>query len=211
VVRTIDTVGEPGPPAIVLEPLFGSTLEELVRDDGPMQAREVTAIGQILAGALQYIAGEQIVRLDLKPANIIMADRGPVIASLGIAFPTDGDTGQALSRSSRIGAIGTPNFMAPEVVMGATPDPRADIYALGLVMYFCLAGATPWQNLTSITAVLHAITHERVDVARLPATPEFRGVIARATARERDDRFGDARALREALLGTSEWRSLSDG
>jgi serine/threonine-protein kinase len=211
VVRTIDTVGEPGPDAIVMEPLIGSTLEELVRDDGPLQAREVTAIGQILAGALHYIADEQVVRLDLKPANIIMADRGPVIASLGIAFPTDEAAEDALSHSSRMGMIGTPTFMAPEMVMCATPDPRADIYALGLVMYFCLAGRTPWQDLTSITAVLRAITHQPIDVARLPATPDFRSVIARATARDRDDRFPDAGALREALLATPEWRSLNGG
>jgi serine/threonine-protein kinase len=210
VVRTIDTVGEPRPDAIVMEPLIGSTLEELVQNDGPLRASEVTAIGQILAGALHYISGQQVVRLDLKPANIIMADRGPVIASLGIAFPTDKATEYALSRSSRAGAIGTPAFMAPEVVTGATPDPRADIYALGLVMYFCLAGETPWQDLTSITEVLRAITHERVDVARLPATPDFRSVIASATARDRDDRFPDGEALREALLATPEWHSLSD-
>jgi serine/threonine-protein kinase len=211
VVHTIEAVGEPGPDAIVMEPLIGSTLEELVRDDGPLQAREVTAIGRILAGALHYIAGEQVVRLDLKPANIIMADRGPVIASLGIAFATDSTAEDALSRSSRKVVIGTPAFMAPEIVMGATPDPRADIYALGLVMYFCLAGKIPWQELTSITAVLWAITHQPIDVAGLPATPDFRSVIARATARDRDDRFLNAGELREALQATPEWRSLSGG
>lgn len=211
VVRTLETLGTPDPYAIVMEPLVGSTLEGVVRDDGPLPAREVAAVGKILAEALEYIAAERIARLDLKPANIVMADRGPVIASLGIAFSMDRTEKETLSNSSQAAVIGTPAFMAPEVAMGGTPDPRADIYALGLVMYFCLAGELPWQGLTGIAEVLRAITRSRIDATGLSASPELCGVIECATSKNVDDRFSDAGALREALMATPEWRSLSDG
>jgi serine/threonine-protein kinase len=207
VVRTLEVIDEPDTHAIIMEPLAGLTLEELVREEGPVPADGVAAIGHILAEALAYLAAAQVVRLDLKPGNIIMADRGPVIAGLSIAVVLDDNAEGAVSQES--GMIGTPAFMAPEVMAGARPDAQADIYALGLVLYYCLGGQLPWQHLTSVDAVVAAVNHEQVDLTQLPVSADFRGVLARATARNPGDRLADAVALRNALQATPEWRSAN--
>jgi serine/threonine protein kinase len=191
--------------AIILERLSGPTLEEMVADDGPMPPDAVVAMAQILADGLDYIAARNIVRIDLKPGNIIMADRGPVITDLGVAFPADRQ-GDDFATGTQI--IGTPAFMPPEVIEGRDPDPRAEVYGLGLVMYYCLAGQTPWEGIPNIAALWYAIVTEDIDLSALPVSGKLRAVMAQALARDRDSRFPSASAMRQALLGTPEWQSV---
>jgi serine/threonine-protein kinase len=169
-----------------------------------MPPGEVVAIGQILAEGLDYIAGNHIVRLDLKPGNIIMADRGPVIMDLGVAFPADRSAGDFATGSQ---VIGTPAFMPPEVIEGHSPDPRAEVYGLGLVMY-CLTGTTPWDGLP-LGLLFAAILTEDIDMSALAISAEFRAVLRRAMARDPGGRFASATALRDALRDTPEWRRVA--
>jgi serine/threonine-protein kinase len=195
-------------PALVMEWLNGPSLRDQIVNEGPMPPPEAAAIGRVLAAALDYIANEQVVRLDLKPSNIIMADRGPVIIDLGIAFRIG--TGTAgLTQTGQF--VGTPAFMPPELIEGREPDPRADIYALGLVLYYCLAGRSPWENLASPLVIMDAIMNEQVDLASLPISPEFRNVLGRALAGDRDERFPCAADLRDALSETPEYQRVSVG
>lgn len=163
------------------------------------------AVGSVLAQALDYIAAQRIVRLDLKPGNVIMADRGPVIIDLGIAMRSDAST--AITRAGQL--IGTPAYMAPELIDGSDPDPRADQYALALVLYFCLVGKTPWDELAGAPAVIMAVMSEQVDTSVLPVSAEFRHALAVTPSRNPGDRHASAAAFRSALEGTPEWRSLA--
>jgi serine/threonine protein kinase len=209
IARTFDVLDEPnGIRALIMEWLNGPTLESLIREDGPMAPAEVAGIGRILASALAYIAGEKIVRLDMKPSNIIMApDRGPVIIDLGIALRVDSH-GPSLTGTGLF--VGTPAFVAPEVIKGYEPDQRADIYALGLVLYYCIAGKNPWEDLPNPMAVMMAVAHEQIELGSLPISAEFRAALATALARNPDERFPDASKLRDALSLTPEWRSVND-
>jgi len=191
--------------AIIVERLSGPTLETKVRDDGPMPPGEVVAMGMILTEGLEYIANNHIVRLDLKPGNIIMADRGPVIMDLGVAFSADRSSGDFATGSQ---VIGTPAFMPPEVIEGHSPDPRAEVYGLGLVMYYCLAGMTPWDGVPNLGLLFAAILTEDIDMSALPVSEQFRDVLQRAVARDPGDRFASAGTLRDALCDTPEWRSV---
>jgi len=205
IARTYDVLEGPDNPALILEWLNGPNLEAMVRDEGPMSPVQVAAIGQILASALEYTAGERVVRLDLKPSNIVMADRGPIITDLGIAVRVG--TGAApLTAAGQF--VGTPAYMAPELIEGCEPDPRADIYALGLVLYFCLAGKNPWANLPNALAVIRAVLSEQVDLSGLAISAEFRAALTRALAHNLGDRFPEAAAFRDALLRTPELRSI---
>jgi len=206
IARTLDVLEGPDNPALIMEWLNGPSLEAMVLDEGPIPSVQVAAMGQILASALEYIAGQHVVRLDLKPSNIVMADRGPVLTDLGIAVRI----GTGVTQLTAAGQfIGTPAFMAPEVIEGRGPDPRADIYALGLVLYYCLTGKNPWAHLTSPVSVMYAIVSEQVDLSGLPVSAEFRAVLGQAIARHTGDRFPTAAAFREALLRTPELRSIA--
>lgn len=209
IAQTYDVLDGPDrSPALVTEWLNGPNLRDRILRDGPMPPSEVAAIGRVLAAALDYIAGEQVVRLDLKPSNIVMADRGPVIVDLGIALRADTGT-PGLTHTGQF--VGTPAFMAPELVEGRQPDPRADIYALGLVLFYCLAGRGPWEDLVNQLAIIAAVINEQVDLTNLPISPEFRQVLGRALAKDRDERFPTAADLRDALTETPEWRLVGVG
>jgi serine/threonine-protein kinase len=209
IVQTYDVLDEQEQnPALVMEWLNGPNLHEQIIREGPMPAAEVAATGRVLAEALDYIAGQQVVRLDLKPSNIIMADRGPVIIDLGIALRVETGT-RGLTQTGQL--VGTPAFMARELIAGREPDQRVDIYALGLVMFFCLAGKTPWEGLVEQMAIMMAIMNEEIDVTSLPISPEFRQVLARALAGDRDQRFPNAADLRDAITKTPEWHLVNTG
>jgi len=197
IVHAYDFLDGPDDYAIILERPIGPTLEELVLDQGQMSPDEVAGLGQVLSDALTYLAAEGVVRVDLKPANIIMADRGPVVIDLGIAFQPD--VGLTITAAGQF--VGTPAYSAPEVIDGRDPDSRADIYALGMVMYYCLAGKTPWEGIDSPLRVMYAVLNERVDLSGLESrrrsAPSWK-----SDRRNPDDRFPDEAALRDALRRT---------
>ena len=134
-VRTLDVIDDPdGSPALVMELLDGPTLSRRIINDGPMNPPDSVDVGILLADALSYLADQGIARIDLKPSNIIIQpDRGPVIIDLGVARDLE-----ASNLTAAHYVIGTPMYMAPELIRGNAPDPRADIYSLGLVLYYCL-------------------------------------------------------------------------
>jgi serine/threonine protein kinase len=206
ILRTYDVLDDPGDdPVIILEWVNGPDMQEMISRDGPMPPREVAAVGRVLAEALKYVADQGIVRLDLKPNNIVMADRGPVIRDLGIAFRVESDE-PALTKTGDF--VGTPAFMAPELLQGGKADPRADIYALGINLYYCLMGRNPWEDQLEQVAVVFAIIYHPLDLTVLPVSPAFRTALGQAIARNPDDRFPDAIAFRDALTETPEWRSV---
>jgi len=202
--RTLAVLDGPDGQALIQEWLNGPALDVLVNTDGPMPPAEVVGIGRHLTGALGYLAEKEIIRLDLKPGNIVIADRGPVISDLSIARQQHVST--AITATGQF--VGTPAFMAPEVIEGRAPDARADLYTLGLVMYFCLSGKAPWEHLPTVFAVISAVLSEDLDISGLPISEEFRSVLATAVARLPDQRFPDAAAFQQALTDTPEWRSV---
>jgi serine/threonine-protein kinase len=188
--------------ALVMELLTGPTLQKLVADQGPLRPAQVATIGHRLARALDYLASERVVRVDLKPSNVIMqGDRGPIIVDLGIAKGLESSA--YLTNTGAI--VGTPMYMAPEQIQGLHPDARADLFSLGMVMYYCLAGKNPWEHIDNMAEIMYAIVHSRVDVSGLTISLEFKQVLARALARQPDDRFQAAEEVQQALEAIPEW------
>jgi serine/threonine-protein kinase len=104
--------------------------------------------------------------------------------------------------------IGTPAFMAPELIEGNDADQRSDIYSLGLVLYYCLGGKLPWEGLPTPIDIMMAVRLGGIDVSGLDASPSLQSVLGRATARKPEDRYQDAAALGDALLATTEGQAL---
>ncbi len=199
--------------AIVMEYLAAPTLNQLVQNGGPLPARQVAMVGITLAGALEYLAEKGLARLDLKPHNIVVIpERGPVIIDLGIAkivkdsqiWLVDSELPEDQAPVTRTGMmIGTPAYLAPEQIRNDEVDIRSDIYALGLVMYTCLAGRHPYEGRDVLT-MLAGATMNDLDTADLPCSRGLREVIARATVRDPALRYQNPAELLVALRDTPE-------
>ena len=154
----IHHVGEAdGAPYLAMELLEGETLEARLRREGRLSNAEVVRIGRESALGLMAAHAKGLVHRDVKPANIWLEDRPGCparvkILDFGLAKP--GETDVALTGSGLI--AGTPQYMAPEQARGETVDARADLFALGCVLYRITTGRPPFQG-PSVTAVLTAV------------------------------------------------------
>ncbi|MFN8633711.1 MAG: protein kinase [Chloroflexota bacterium] len=181
---------------IVMALLSGGTLKD--RMDGRMPlAATVLLIGQV-AEALGYAHGQGIFHRDVKPTNVLLAASDwAMLGDFGIARAL-GETTQLTGPTN---TIGTPTYMAPEQWMGGEIDGRADIYALGVVLYELLTGAPPFQA-TTPTGLMHQhlqapVPSLAIRRADLPAALD--SVVQTALAKDPAQRFRHAGELKTAL------------
>ena len=185
-----------------MEYIAGSSLAQLVRRQGPLPLSDWLALmGQAL-DALQHAHSHALVHRDLKPENILIDDKdGSVqITDFGLALALQGGRhGSTLSHS------GTPEFAAPEQMLGEPVDHRADLYALSAVGFYALTGRPPVEGATveavlarKATGELPHLQHIRQDV------PEnVLQVLAKGAERNPDDRFASAAEYATALRSTT--------
>jgi tRNA A-37 threonylcarbamoyl transferase component Bud32 len=150
-----------GLPYFSLEFCAGGSLDRKLAGT-PLPPKQAAALVEQLARAVQAAHDKGIVHRDLKPANILLAEDGtPKITDFGLARKL-GEAGQTASGA----VMGTPSYMAPEQAAGKSKEagPRADVYALGAILYACLTGRPPFQAATLVETVLQVIEG-------LPASP----------------------------------------
>ena len=189
----------------VMEYLPGVTLAQLVAAEGPLPpARAVHLLRQV-CGALAEAHAAGLVHRDVKPGNILVSERGgradvAKLLDFGLVLPAEGDGDVRLTQ---VGVVaGTPAFMSPEQAGGEAPGPPADVYAVGAVAYFLLAGRPPFDH-NSRVKVLAAHLHETpvppssVRGAGLPA--DLEAVVLRCLAKRPADRYSTAGDLDAAL------------
>jgi TolB-like protein/Flp pilus assembly protein TadD len=142
-----------GRPYLVMQRVEGETLEaRLTR--GPLGPLEALAITRQIADALAEVHALGIVHRDLKPANIVLSPRGPRILDFGLASLRDSPR-----LTSSLTILGTPRFLSPEQVKGAPCDNRADLWALGVMLYEMLTGAPPFGGDTLETLTYQVLNH----------------------------------------------------
>ncbi len=177
---------------MAMEYLPNGTLKERIAA-GLTPEQGVTLIRQI-ASALGYAHAQGLVHRDVKPANILFrADGTAVLSDFGIAKSLDDRT-----QFTQAGfAVGTPSYMSPEQARGQEIDGRADLYALGVVLYEILVGELPYTGTDALSTALAHLTEP------LPELPVHHGryqeVLRKLLAKDPAERFPDAAALLRAL------------
>ncbi len=166
----------------------GPTLREVIRR-GQLTPDQAARIAAKLADALQAVHSAGLVHRDVKASNVMLQDGEPLLMDFGLARPTW--TEEELSERDEL--IGTVPYMAPEQVKGDAADQRADIYALGALLYHLLTGRTPFTG--SRTSVLYQIAHVRPQPpSRVnAAVPEaLDRICLKALAKQPDHRYQSA-------------------
>lgn len=202
VVIVHDAREEDGVLILAMELVPGVDLANILRAQGPFPTRRALDITGQVAAALDAAHAHDLVHRDVKPANVLVAsDRDGEHAYL-----TDFGLTKALTRAASEGLtkpgtmLGTPDYMAPEQVRGEPVDARADVYALGCILFELLAGAPPYRRDTEV-ATWFAQVNDPVpslcnSVTELP--PALDDVVARALAKAPQDRFSSAGELIDA-------------
>jgi serine/threonine-protein kinase len=188
-----------------MELLRGEPLAALLRREAPLPPARVVWIATQVARALAEAHGRGIVHRDVKPENVFMTRAGDEpdhakVLDFGIARVASAvETGL-----TQTGVLGTPQYLAPELLLGDKATPRADVYALGVVMFQLLTGALPFAAEDARALLLARISLDPRDVRELvPETPDaLAEVVRRALAREPNERYADGRAVAESLLAT---------
>jgi serine/threonine protein kinase/tetratricopeptide (TPR) repeat protein len=190
-------VGEfEGRPFIAMEHVDGATLREHVPPGG-MPAATALRIITPLAEALAEAHAAGIIHRDIKPSNIVM-DRGgrPKLLDFGLAALTGGE------RVTQIGStLGTVGYMAPEQIKGQAPEPRSDLFSLGVMLYELLTGRPPFRG-DNEAATLHAVLSlepEPLAPARPDASPALESIVARLLAKDPAGRPASAKELHREL------------
>jgi len=200
-VVTIYDVGEQaGVHYIAMEYLEGgSLLDRLAR--GPLSSGEALQIVEQVGSALDFAHSRGLIHRDIKPANILFsADNRPKVTDFGIARA--GDT----SRLTRAGTmLGTPEYMSPEQAEGRPVDHRADLYALGVILYEMLTGRVPFHADTP-HAIVYALIHQPPPPPRQlrpDLSPAVEAVLFKALAKQPNDRFQRGADMTAALRGAA--------
>ncbi|HEX4203246.1 MAG TPA: serine/threonine-protein kinase [Ktedonobacteraceae bacterium] len=192
---------------LVMPYVSGGTLRDLLEREGALPLDTTHSFLEQMAAAIDLAHERGVIHRDIKPANILMTPEGRVLLTdFGLVkIIAEGQSGQL--RLTGPGApVGTPDYMAPEQVIGEDVDPRADLYSLGVILYQMVTGTTPFQGDTPMQiASQHLQMPPPSPKALRPDLPsEAEHIILRAMAKRPEDRYTRAQdmanAFRMALL-----------
>lgn len=197
IVATYDTGEDDGMAYIVMEFVDGKTLREILDERPQLAVPDALRIGSAIAMALAHAHDQGLVHRDIKPANVLIAKDGLVkVTDFGIAKASED---KDLTRTGTI--MGTAKYLAPEQVQGLPLDGRADVYALGVVLYEALTGQAPFVAENDMaTAILHVNGHlVPPSDLRPDLPPDVEALVLQCLARDPEDRFRSARAVARAM------------
>ena len=181
---------------IAMEYVRGTNLKALLQGDQPLSVQFVSDVISQVSEALDYAHSHKVVHRDVKPANILItADNRVKITDFGIARLDSSN----LTMEGQL--LGTPNYMAPEQIQGKEVDHRADLFALGVVLYELLTRHKPFQG-ENLTVVSHRIVYDHFTppkeyVRELP--PGLEPILTRALDKDPARRYQRAKDLAEEL------------
>lgn len=203
VVQILDVVVLPdGRPGIVQELLGGPSLADWLAVHGPVGVRDVAELLGPVCRAASIFHEAGIVHRDLKPENLVFPDAGAAPSSLkivdfGVARMTEGQASKLTGKN----ILGTPEYVAPEIIEGNTADARADVYAIGVIAYQMLTATTPFKGPTVGAILLQHLSRNPAPPSshRADLSPAVDAVVLRAIAKSPADRFATALDMAAAL------------
>ena len=185
---------------IAMEYVQGRTLAEILQKHERLSVLQACDIALDIASALSSAHTAGVAHRDIKPANVIVSATGHVkVADFGIARAIGAAVEQGLTQTGAV--MGTATYFSPEQAQGAQPDPRSDLYSLGVIMYEMLAGEPPFTGENAI-----AIAYKQVHDAPVPLrtknpeiSPAFSAIVMKCLAKDRERRYPTALALADDL------------
>ncbi len=162
-------------PYIVTRFVTGPTLDQMVRERGPLSGQGLRRLAHGMAEALAAIHAAGVVHRDLKPSNVMLTDDRPVVIDFGIAQAGDA------TRLTQTGLVmGTPGYLAPEVIEGQPSSPASDVHSWGSTMAFAATGHLPFGG-GSYETIFYRIVSGRADLTGVPAplVPLISAALAR--------------------------------
>ena len=197
VVSIYDIMGRAGLQWYTMELVPGANLAQLVQREGPLTLERAVRLLDEALSALEQAHAQGLVHRDLKPENMLIEPDGRLrITDFGLALALRGDRfGGATSRS------GTPQFAAPEQLLGERVDPRTDLYSLGAVAYFALLGRPPFDGATPEAILARQTTDDLppLHASRGDVPREFEEVLRRAMTGDPAARYPTAQQFRRAV------------
>jgi serine/threonine protein kinase len=193
VAEVVDADVTHDPPYVVTRYIRGSSLDKVIDDQGPFRSEALSRLASGLAEAVASVHAAGVVHRDIKPGNVIMTDSGPVLIDFGLARAADE------TRLTATGlVIGTPNYLAPEVVAGKAPSPATDIHGWAATVVFAGTGAPPYGKGPD-SVVLDRIRRGECDLGEIE--PGLAAMLRRALTADPAHR-PDVDSIRQSLAGS---------
>lgn len=192
---------------IAMEYVRGGSMQDLLEGaGGPLAVDAVLKWFDQILSALAYAHDAGVMHRDIKPDNVLISREGDAkLVDFGLAQRKDQPTSQALTDPSKL--VGTPHFVAPELIDGAVASARTDLYSVGVSMYLAATGRVPFDA-DDINALIYQITTRPVTAPRefnhaLP--PDVEDFILQLMQRKPKQRFATAAKAQAALRGLPSW------
>ena len=202
--------GEEGDIAyLVMEFIRGNELKSALATSQAFDRKQSVRIMCELLDALDFAHEAGVVHRDIKPANVMLDSQGRTkLTDFGVARVTDADRTNA-ERTQAGTMVGTPAYMSPEQIQGQRVDRRSDIFSAGIILYQFLTGQKPFTGEGAWTVAKKIIQDDppMPSSINLAVSPEFDRVVAKALAKNPDDRFATAREFAEALRRAAEGKA----
>jgi serine/threonine protein kinase len=175
---------------MAMEYIQGKELREMLADGKPLPVAQAVDIAAQVAEGLAYAHQHQVVHRDIKPANIMITPEGRAkIADFGIARMRSSET-----RTQTGVILGSPKYISPEQVVGKRADHRSDIFSLGVILYECITGGTPFNG-EGLSALMYQITNHdpsppSASNSQVPVMLDY--IIAKILAKAPEARYQSA-------------------
>ncbi len=199
VVRTHDLGEADGIAFVTMEYVQGLTVRELLDTRGRLSVASALALARQFTEALAVAHAAGVIHRDVKPENALLDGEG-VLKVMDFGIARFAAASSARTQSGLI--VGTPAYMAPEQLVGEEVDARADLYALGVVLYECLTGQAPFEATSVVSLIAKVLSMEPVPVAARNADvpPAVSALVMRLLAKAPEGRPGSAAELLELLV-----------
>lgn len=196
VVRILEVIHDGDGVALAMQYAPGGSLDGLLAERGVLTPGQVVAVAAPVAEALASAHRRGVLHGDVKPANVLFTSDGePLLSDFGVA--------RTLGHVTSDQIAGTAEYLAPELLDGAPPDLRADIYSLAVVCYQALAGHVPFSGPAPLAVARAADAGHHRPLHEVPGVPEpLARVVEQAMARHPEQRFATADEMARALRAT---------